>query len=380
MASIRVSKKQNQYRIIRLLLEEGTMTRQEIAQRLQISMPTTLQNTNELLETGLLEEAGAMESTGGRRAKKLVLKGDAGLALGIDIALHQVEFVITDLRGKVRIREVLPSTFQDDIEWYQEFQQSLEAFFASHEVETGRILGAGVCFPGVIDDAEDMIVRSHIFELEHVSLNRFKKCIPFPMIAANDANCACFAELTKERQSFFYISLNESVGGAIIKDGKLCYGDTWQAGEIGHMLLIPNGRKCYCGKHGCADPYLSPNVLRENGCTLDEFFEQVESGEPDACKRWDSYLEYLAIMVTNLRMVYNSDIVIGGAVGTKIKPYLPKLNQKAAKLDLFARDIDYIYPCSRNTHAFAAGAAMLALERNLSHLLDDEFFRTKGKV
>lgn len=375
MASMHTGKKQNQYRIIRLLLEEGTMTRQDIAHKLNLSMPTTLQNTNELLECGLLEEAGMMESTGGRRARKLVPNENAGLALGIDIALHQVELVIVNLRGKVMVRDALPLTFRDDAVWYQQFRQGLEQFLRGQEIETERVLGAGVCFPGIINDAEGMIVRSHIFQLEHVSLDRFKKCIPFPLTAANDANCACFAERSRERQSFLYLSLNESVGGAIMRDGRLCYGDTWQAGEIGHMLLIPNGRKCYCGKHGCTDPYLSPNALTEDGQTPDEFFALVEAEDADACARWEEYLEHLAITATNLRMLCNADIVIGGAVGTRIKPYLPQLNAKAAKYDLFARDIDYIYPCRRKTHAFAAGAAMLALEQNDSHLLHDEFLR-----
>lgn len=372
MASVNAGKKQNQLRIIRLLQEKGTMTRQDIAQQLNLSMPTMLQNTNELLEYGLIEEAGAMESTGGRRAKKLVLNANAGLALGIDIALHQIELVIVNLLGKVMVHDVLPLTFRDDTAWYQQFQRGIEAFLKEHEVATDRVLGAGLCFPGIIDNAAGMIVRSHIFALEYVSLDRFRKCIPFPLTAANDANCACFAELTAQHTTYLYLSLNESVGGAFVSNKQLYYGKTWQAGEIGHMLLIPNGRKCYCGKQGCVDPYLSPNALRKEGQTLDDFFAQVEAGEADACARWDAYLEYLAIVATNLRMLCNSDIMIGGEVGTRIRPYLSRLREKAAKYDLFARDIDYLYPCNRKNHAFAAGAGMLALEHDMVRILDEE--------
>lgn len=48
-------------------------------------------------------------------------------------------------------------------------------------------------------------------------------------------------------------------------NGRLWTGDTFQAGELGHMILIPGGRRCYCGKQGCADAYLSPRALKRDG-------------------------------------------------------------------------------------------------------------------
>ena len=85
--------------------------------------------------------------------------------------------------------------------------------------------------------------------------------------------------------------------------------------------------------------------------------------------------------MTNLRMMCNTDIMIGGAVGAQFRPYLEQLREKAAKYDLFSRNIDYIYVCKRRTHSFAAGAAMLALEQYRSRLLEEEMLmklRTKS--
>ena len=381
MVAGNAGKRQNQYRILQLLHTAETLTRQDIATQLNLSMPTTLQNTNELLEYGLLKECGAMESTGGRRARKLALDEDIALGLGIDIELKHVELVITNLRGKVMVQGELPLQFRDETAWYQAFQAGLEGFLQEHEVERHRILGAGLSFPGIIDGESETILRSHIFGLEHVSLDRFRACIPFPLVAANDANCSCFAELTPEQKTYLFVSLNESVGGALMLDGTLFTGDSWQAGEIGHMLLVPGGKTCYCGKQGCADPYLSPKALVQEGQTLEDFFRLVEHGDTEACACWDTYLEYLAILVTNLRMMCNTDIMIGGAVGAQFRPYLEQLRAKAAKYDLFSRNIDYIYVCKRRTHSFAAGAAMLALEQYRSRLLEEEMLmklRTKS--
>lgn len=93
-----------------------------------------------------------------------------------------------------------------------------------------------------------------------MGLERFEKALPCSAVFENDANCACFAERDAGRKNYVYFSLNESVGGAVMLNGRLWMGETFQAGELGHMILIPGGRRCYCGKQGCADAYLSPRL------------------------------------------------------------------------------------------------------------------------
>ncbi len=369
MMDVNTGKMQNAARILQLLRTEDSLTKQDVSRSLHLSMPTTLQNINELMEAGILEECGTSESTGGRKAKKIRLRPDAGLGVGIDVALHHIELAVTDLRGGVLAQQRIPLEFHDTPAWYQALSEALEHFLQANQIDTQTVLSAGVSFPGIIDGESEVLLRSHIFGLEHIRLDRFHRSIPFPVVVANDANCAGFSELCAERPTYVYVSLNESVGGAFLLEGRLYLGGTWQAGEIGHMLLIPGGERCYCGKHGCADAYLSPKVLRKQGETLASFFRRVEKQEKTACETWDTYLEHLAILLTNLRMMLNTDLVIGGEVGTYIAPYLDELCTKAMKYDLFARDIDYIFPCTHTENAFSAGASMLALERYSSRLL-----------
>lgn len=369
MTGRNTGKPQHAARILRLLRAEDCLTKQEIARRLHLSMPTTLQNINELLEAGILEECGTSESTGGRKAKKIRLRSDAGLGIGIDVALHHVELVVTDLRGQVRAQQRLPLPFEDVPGWYQALSDALARFLQANRIDAQSVLSAGVSFPGIVDEQAGLLLHSHLFGLEHVRLDRFHRCIPVPVVVANDANCAGFAELRPDRPTYLYLSLNESVGGAFLLGGSLYLGDAWQAGEIGHMLLLPEGRPCYCGKHGCADAYLSPNVLRAKGEPLSAFFRSVERRDPAACAKWDTYLVHLAMLLTNLRMLLNTDLIVGGEVGAHISPYLDELCAKAAKYDRFARDIDYIFPCTCTKHACSAGASMLALERHSDRLL-----------
>lgn len=358
-------KQQTRERIFRLLRTEPALTRREIASALELSMPTTLQNVTELLESGILAPYGPAESQGGRKAQRLCLNGNAGWVLGVHIAVRHTDFIAADLCGNTCRAETVPLAFQDTPEWYARFAECLSEFIRQN---TETLLGAGVSFPGITDNTE--ILRSHIFGLSHMGLERFRRCIPCPAVFENDANCACLAERRPGRGSYFYLSLNETVGGALILNGRLIAGDTFQAGEVGHMILVPGGDACYCGKQGCADTYLSPNALTGGTGSAEAFFERLRQGDPDAGNRWETYSDHLAVLLTNLRMLLNVDFIIGGTIGGLLADELRTLLVKAAQYDRFARDIDYIFPCACRERACAAGAAGLALDRFGSRILE----------
>lgn len=101
------------------------------------------------------------------------------------------------------------------------------------------------------------------------------------------------------------------------------------------------------------------------------FIDKVESGDQEACRMWEDYLEWLAIFAANIRMVFNNNLIIGGEIGRIIDPYLSKLRKKMAEYDLFARDIDYIYGCKIKKNAMATGAARLALNKYRDRILEN---------
>ena len=78
-----------------------------------------------------------------------------------------------------------------------------------------------------------------------------------------------------------YVMLNTGVGGAYIDKEKLQTGVHNRYGEFGHMTIHPHGRKCFCGKEGCFEAYVSARRLStEQDCTLDEFFSQLQQENP----------------------------------------------------------------------------------------------------
>lgn len=365
-----IMKKEKMYNaILGILRENGFLTRQEIAKKLKISMPTALQYTNELLQMELIMESGEIESTGGRKAKILSVNQNIAYSVGIEIGIHHVTFVLLGYMGTVLCEERCGLIFQDERDWYRSFQEKFKQFTEKYAIETERILCGGISFPGIIDEEKNMILRSHILNVEFVALDRFQNAFPFPIMVVNDANCAAMTETRTHKMDYLYISLNESVGGGIIRNGKIHYGNSLQAGEIGHVILVPGGKKCYCGKKGCADAYLSSKVLCENETNLSDFFEKLKSGEESVCKKWNQYLNNLAILITNMKMVQDTDIIVGGEVGMYMGEYVDELMEKVQEYDMFARNIDYVFTCDVQKHVCAIGAGWIALQRHYGDVI-----------
>ena len=95
------------------------------------------------------------------------------------------------------------------------------------------------------------------------------------------------------------------------------------------------------------------------GGNLGAFFEALKQGDNPGYRRlFDQYMDYLAIAVKNLRMCYDSDIVLGGTVGAYMSDYIDVFRQKVAALNPFERETGYIRVCHYKTEAAAVGSAI----------------------
>ena len=158
--------------------------------------------------------------------------------------------------------------------------------------------------------------------------------------------------------------LSNNVGGAIILNGEVYVGNSYRSGEVGHMTIVPDGKPCYCGQKGCMDRYCSAICLSElcDG-DLDEFFELLAAGNEEASDRWNEYLNYLAIAINNVHMLFDCRIVLGGYVGGYIEDHISELQVLLAKRHSFKADGSYLQPCIYKRNAQAAGAALNFVHR-----------------
>jgi predicted NBD/HSP70 family sugar kinase len=375
-------KKLNRNRVFRYVNSQSETCMPDIAAALDMSSPTVLTIINELKAANVVKEVGVYGSTGGRKAKALASVKEARYAIGLDITQNHVSLVYTDLGYKPLGHERIYLPFAFTGAYFRTVQGLISDFIKKNEVPEERIEGIGIAVPGIVDGTSRTITVSHVLGLQNITEEQWLRNMPYPCEVINDANAAALAESFsyKNKENMVYLSLSNSVGGAVMfadnfhsrtgwsgGNGNAMYlGDHWRSGEFGHMMIRPGGKKCYCGKKGCLDAYCSANVLADlEGGKLEAFFQKLDEGNETYRKVWREYLDNLAIAVNNLRMCYDCKVVLGGYVGNFMGYYLPDIRQMAAEYNLFGEG-DYIQACRHKMEASAFGAALCMIEKYIS--------------
>ena len=164
-----------------------------------------------------------------------------------------------------------------------------------------------------------------------------------PVIVENDANAAAWAEwrfgAAQGESRLVCVTLGPGIGGAIVLDGVVQRGRWGMAGEFGHMVVVPDGRRCECGNRGCLEQYASGNVLGREARELAEagspvtvplveraggdisqlvgplITEAAMDGDPVAIELFDEVGRWLGIGLANLAAALDpGTFVIGGGV------------------------------------------------------------------
>lgn len=356
-------KTQNRIRVIKYVLEHKNVSRQDIAAALGFSMPTVFSYVTELLDLNILCETGKFGSTGGRKAKVLSIQTGERYVIGMDITKHHLRLLLMDFAGSPVAEKYFRFPYENTEQYYFDLGAHLEQFINENQLPKEQVIGVGISIPGIINIENKMLQRSHILEVSNISLFQFSKNISYPTYFENDANSAAYAEISNEiTKNTIYLSLSNTVGGAICYSGMLYTGDNYKSGEFGHMVIRPGGKTCYCGKQGCLDAYCSAMVLQgkqENH--LEDFFDKLLNREEESLKKWDEYLENLAIAVTNLRMAYDCDIILGGYIGGYIAQYRGQFYQKLQYYNKFEQDTSYIIIGKYKRQSTVIGIARMML-------------------
>lgn len=355
-------KKKNRNAVFRYISKNGMVSNPDISYALKISLPTATQITKELIGRGLVEEMGEMESTGGRRAKALAVSESVGTAIGLDITKNHISLVLTGLTGRILKYERIFLPYAAEDSYYTEVNQKIEQFLKDSGCGSEGILGIGIAFPGIIDLDREVIAESHILGVNNIPFSAVNHFFPYPCYFLNDANAGAYAEgiQNENEDRFFYLSLSNTVGGAVYSNGTLEQGRNFRCGEVGHMTVVPDGEICYCGKYGCLDAYCSAKCLTDG--RMEEFFERLKRKEQEAVCRWERYTSYLSIAVNNLHMVLDCDIVLGGYVGSCMGEFVQNIRDKVLERNTFEEDSSFIRTCRHKTGAAAVGASLKIIE------------------
>lgn len=354
-------KKKNLSDVYHYIYDNPGCSKQAAANALGISLPTVSQHLNTLMNEKLIEKSGQLASAVGRRAMSYQIIPTARIAVGIEILSRNVYITVLNLYGKKETKEKFRLNFQPDQIYFEELQKIVKDFLKRYRYREDQILGIGLGIQGLASPDGSYMTYGEILDCTGLSIQMFADHFSVPCKFIHDAECASISELweNSEINDAIYLSLGQHLGGAIILNGEIQKGLTGKSGTFEHMTLIPDGMKCYCGKHGCAECYCSGNFLMEPDMELEDFFAKKEQGDPVCQKKWQDYLQYLSMLINNLHMVIESNIILGG----NITPYFTEqdiaaIKQNVLKRSTFQDDVSYIIQGKCRSDAVSMGAAL----------------------
>ena len=364
-------RRRNRQAVLKILYQNQTMTRKDIADRLGLSFPTVTQILSELEDEGLVRTIGQQASTGGRRAFLNAIVTDSRAAVGLSLSMHWVELVLMNLSRAAVATEEHRIIFENTPAYWQTVVSLVEELLEKNGVDRDSLLGVGISFPGVISSIGNTLEFAPTLGLQQLDLNGIAAYFRYPCFFGNDATLASRAEawFRPDIQRSVYLLLNRGVGGAYISGRDDIFGS--RACEFGHMVIQENGKRCSCGRRGCLEAYCSSAVLvdafGENGEeSLETFFEAVEQGEEKHVQVWNEYFEHLVTGIGNLRSIFDSDVIIGGEMARFLKPYAEQLRTELARRSSLKEDGKYLKFCNYGKYDAAIGAALYHIDRFLN--------------
>jgi N-acetylglucosamine repressor len=266
------TKEHNRNLVLKTIFEHATISRIEIARLTSLTRTTVSDIVGDLITEQLVNEIGIGSSIGGKSPILLSLMEDSRYLIGLDLAHNQFRGAVVNLRGRVRemvTRPVNNRNVNDALALVFEILDRLM------ETACQPLVGIGVGTPGLVNTSEGVVVNAVNLDWKNLPLaHMIQDRYHLPVYVLNDSQAAAMGEFTygKDHQSdnnLIVINVGLGIGAGIVINGHLFQGDGGGAGEIGHVVAVPEGGiLCRCGNRGCLETVASAQAVTKRIQTL----------------------------------------------------------------------------------------------------------------
>ncbi|MCM3725520.1 ROK family transcriptional regulator [Neobacillus cucumis] len=314
-------KKMNRSLILSTIIEHKSISRAEIAKVTGLNKATISVQVSELLDHAFIVESQLEHKSLGRRPIMLSINQKAGFALGIDLDKTTITFTLADLSGCAVHTDVIDLPVSNYEVIFDILTQQIKNYQFKCEQTHYGLIGVVLGIHGIVDTNEIIyFVPQHGWKNKNLKKD-LENELGINIYIENNANLCSIAEKVYKHHhsnNLLSVSLYSGIGLGFMINGKLLKGYHGYAGEIGHMIIVPNGVPCSCGNSGCWEQYASENSLTRRITqvqqTLDFSFEDILTGlkeqEPTILKEMEHFIEYLSIGLNNLINLYNPEILV----------------------------------------------------------------------
>ena len=311
--------------------------------------------------------------------------------IGVDLGGTTIKFAILTENGEIQQKWSLRTNILDDgSHIVPDIINSINHHLDLYKMSRDQFIGIGMGTPGTIDREKGTVIGA--YNLNWKTTQNVKEEIEqgtgMQFALDNDANVAALGERWKgagnEGDDVAFITLGTGVGGGLISNGKLIHGVVGAGGEVGHMIVKPDGYLCTCGNHGCLEQYASGSGIVHIAQDIAEEYEgnsrlkaMIDNGDEITAKivfdlaKENDYLAntvvdevcfYLGLATANLSNALNPEyLVIGGGVSAAGEFLLKRVKQIFEKFAVAAvRTSRELMLADFGNDAGVIGAASLA--------------------
>ncbi len=306
--------------VLDVVRHHGSLGRMAIARLTHLTAQAIANIVDELVSENLLMQTGRLRTGRGQPPKQFAVNPDGAMAIGIEITSSQIATSVLDLTGQPRLNRMTPVS-----------DTSPEAIFKWLQEEINIIkkqlpfplLGVGIVMPGPFDiDGMTSVGPTTLPGWSDIDAATYlSEACGEPVIIENDATAAAMGErlfgagLTAT--NFAMIYFGAGIGLGMIQDGASYRGAFGNAGEIGHVTVVPNGDLCACGKSGCLERYASLYALQERLAAAgyghiesSDLVALLQSDNPVLTNWLDEAASHLAPMIAMIENILDPQTVI----------------------------------------------------------------------
>lgn len=348
-------KSQNRVRVFREILKRDGISRSQLEKLLSLSAPSVTRVVEDLMNAGLICEEGTEQTFVGRRPILLNVKKNAYYSIGINMSRTKLYICITNLGDETIYADKAEITgVKSGAQLLAVMDECVDKAMKAAGIEEKQVLAVGVASRGTVERERGSLIR-YVSDQEEIGVREhLKKRFDCYILVENNVTVDLKYEYIGRMElnhDLVYIYVDEGVGGSIICNGEVVSGEHNMASKFAHMLVVPGGALCNCGKRGHLEGYISKLAIEaeyklvkelKEPVSLEEICKRANEGEPDAHQILDQALEKLAVAVTQLLLVLNpGTIVVYGDIFEFYEGVIDKLKEKVEHL-VFARQISDI--------------------------------------
>lgn len=316
-----------------------------------------------------------------------------GHTIGIDLGGTNLKAGVLDPSGHLVLHGSIPTEADGGVDHVIRRMAALVEELADEAgLQRQDIEGIGVGAPGPLSHERGIVYNApNLPGWVNVPLRkRLSELTGLPVVVENDANAAAFGEFVagadRGVRSLVLLTLGTGIGSGIVLEGQLWRGCDEAGAEMGHVILIPDGRPCPCGQRGCFERYASASAVAERLAEAvragqrSALREQIEAGrtpgarevlaaasagDEPAARIWDETCYYLALgCITIEHLISPQRIVLSGGLTNAGKHLLEPVRAHFARLrwHLTQPSVEIVLS-TLGTEAGIIGAAALARKK-----------------